>query len=139
MNLRGGRLDADVWEAASPVMRFVLALDARDAARVASAFAPDGRLEAFDGTTHTGRETIEAYYAARTVQTGRSKHLLTPVAEAERDGVTWSMWYALVVLETAPGSENFRTLTGTYEFEVDATGQIARMALELDASFQLTP
>jgi SnoaL-like domain len=136
----GLELTDAVWEGADPVSRFALALDARDPARIAQAFTPDGVLHAPDGSEQAGREAIHGYYADRVGSTGDAMHVLNRLSTwSDADGLGHTRCYALIVLGPGPGKTTDLLMTGRYEFVVDpGAGAIARLEVQLDETFELT-
>jgi uncharacterized protein (TIGR02246 family) len=131
-----------MWEAADTVARFTLALDARDAERVATLFAADAVLHAPDGTHLTGRDAILAHYRRGVREVGETQHFLTNgVRELGADGIEHSWWYTLIVAEHAPGSGRHRLMTGRYAFRI-RTGtapEILELRLSLERTLEFLP
>ncbi|MDO8210114.1 nuclear transport factor 2 family protein [Conexibacter sp. CPCC 206217] len=127
-------IPADLWAAADPVTRFVLALDARDAERIASAFAPEGVLHAPDGSEQVGRDAIAGYYAVRADPSVEAKHVLTRLASwAGDDGVRRTACDALIVLG---GETEGRLITGRYDFAATDAG-VAWLRVRLGSTWRL--
>jgi hypothetical protein len=133
-------LTDQIWEGADPIARFVLALDSRDPARIAAAFAPQGFVDTPDGTRQSGPEEIRAYYADRFGATGTGMHVFDRLSTwRDAEGLEHTFCYALIVLGPGPGETASRLITGNYEFVVDfdANG-IVRLEVRLDETFELT-
>jgi hypothetical protein len=105
-----------VVEVSRILARYVQSVDAFDADKVASLFAPDGRIEGLSVGTLSGRDEIRAFFAARDVVVPPRRHHVTSInARIDPDGVLRSTSYLQVV-----GIGDL--IAGVYEDEFEADG-----------------
>lgn len=140
--MRRPEVDKAIWGEAEPVMRFVLALDARNAELTASVFSADATLWTPDGAEHRGRDAIRDHYAAAVARRSETRHLLSNIVRVPgADGRERSTWYALIVMEQPAPNARHELMTGVYEFEIDPAhdgdGPITSMRLTIDGRFGL--